>query len=103
MSWALQWLPSRLATHCGSPLLYDSQWVKEGWSDPPRPVTVAEWLNLMSAWHRLLHSGNPAIGQSDPEKEEQMATISGMDCSFGLRAPARRMASMAAQRTFEVE
>jgi hypothetical protein len=59
MSWALQWLPSRLATHCGSPLLYDSQWVREGWSDPPRPVTVTEWLELMSAWHRLLHTGSP--------------------------------------------
>ena len=55
----MQWLPSRLATHCGSPRLYDSQWVREGWSDPPRPVTIAEWLGLMSAWHRLLHRGNP--------------------------------------------
>jgi hypothetical protein len=55
----LQWLPSRLATHCGSPHLYDSQWVGEGRSDPPRPATVEEWLGLMSAWHRLLHDGNP--------------------------------------------
>jgi hypothetical protein len=59
MSWALQWLPARLATHCGSPLLYDSQWVREGWSDSPRPVTIKEWLELMSAWHRLLHAGSP--------------------------------------------
>jgi hypothetical protein len=49
----------QLATHCGSPRLYDSQWVGEGWSDPPRPATVEEWLGFMSAWHWLLHSGNP--------------------------------------------
>jgi hypothetical protein len=58
MSWALQWLPSRLATHCGSGRLYDSQWVREDWFDPPRSPTVIEWLDLMLVWHRLLHSGS---------------------------------------------
>ena len=59
MSWALQWLPSRLATHCGSGRLYDSQWIGEGWADPPRCPELREWLDLLSAWHRLLHSGSP--------------------------------------------
>jgi hypothetical protein len=54
MSWALQWLPSRLATHCGSGRLYESQRVREGWSDSPRSPTVIEWLELMSEWHLLL-------------------------------------------------
>src|SRR5580704_11493123 len=64
MSWALQWLPSRLATHCGAGRLFDSQWVPEGWSDPPRSPTVIEWLDLMLAWHRLLHTGSPKARSS---------------------------------------
>jgi hypothetical protein len=64
MSWALQWLPSRLATLCGSGRLYDSQWVCEGWSDPPRPPSITEWLDLMSAWQRLVHTGSPEARSS---------------------------------------
>jgi hypothetical protein len=86
MSWALQWLPSRLATHCGSPRLYDSQWINEGWSDPPRPASVAEWLELMSAWHRLLHGGNPEARS----KNWPLAapTIFKFSADFDLPVPA---------------
>jgi hypothetical protein len=43
------------------------------------------------------------IGQSDPEKEQQIATVNGMKLLIGLCSTARRMASIAAQRTFEAK
>jgi len=43
------------------------------------------------------------IGQSDLEKEQQIATVNGIKLLIGLRSAARRMASIAAQRTFEAK
>jgi hypothetical protein len=43
------------------------------------------------------------IGQSDPEKEQQIATVNGMKLLIGLCSTARRMASIATQRTFEAK
>ena len=43
------------------------------------------------------------IGQSDPEKEQQTATVNGMKLLIGLCSTARRMASIAAQRTFQAK
>jgi hypothetical protein len=43
------------------------------------------------------------IGQSGPEKEQQIATVNGMKLLIGLCYTARRMASIAAQRTFEAK
>jgi len=43
------------------------------------------------------------IGQSDPEKVQQTATDNGMKLLIGLCHAACRMASIAAERTFEIE
>jgi len=43
------------------------------------------------------------IGQSDPEKVQQTATDNSLKLLIELCATARQMASIAAQRTFEVE
>jgi hypothetical protein len=39
-----------LATRCGSPREYDSQYRRDVWSDPPRAVTVAEWIVFLDGW-----------------------------------------------------
>jgi hypothetical protein len=45
-----------LATSCGSPRQYDSQYRDQTWSDPPRAVTLIEWVHFLAKWHRILHA-----------------------------------------------
>ena len=47
-----------LATACGSPTQYDGQYRREVWSDPPRAITVQEWVVFLDGWHRIIHAGN---------------------------------------------
>ena len=47
-----------LATACGSPTQYDGQYRSQVWSDPPRPITVQEWVVFLDGWHRIIHAGN---------------------------------------------
>ena len=60
--------------------------------------------SVLKALKRILIRGQKGqINQSDPEKEQQIATAGGMNCLFGLCATACRMASTAAPRIFEFE
>jgi hypothetical protein len=73
--------------------------------EPRRVVAgILEPAKLVKALKRILIRGQTGqISQSDPEKEQQRATANGMKLLIGLCSTACRMASIAAQRTFEVE
>jgi len=56
-----------LATSCGSPREYDGQYRSEVWSDPPRAVTLIEWITFLEGWHRIIHAaGYHARGKGWP-------------------------------------
>ena len=59
---------------------------------------------VLKALKRILIRGQTGqIGQSDPEKEQQIATANSMKLIIELCSIACLMASIAAPRTFEFE